>query len=93
VSLRRERLRCESCGWVGVTRQGRLRAGIFVVGVIVVVGLIAAELLGLIALGDSVWAWSLTILLVSLGARLLVRGDRCGACSSEVEYQRIRGRG
>jgi hypothetical protein len=93
VSLRRERLRCESCGWVGVTRQGRLRAGIFAVGVIVVAGLIATELLGLTAQGDAVWAWALTILLVSFAARLLVRGDRCGACSSEVEYQRVRGRG
>ena len=87
---RREHLRCDACGWTGITGQGRIRLAIYVGSLLAVAVSIALELAGVLALGDSVWAWSITLLLASIGLRLLVRGDRCGSCDTALGYGKLR---
>jgi hypothetical protein len=78
----REHLRCTQCSWVGITTQGKIRLGIFATSLATVAVLITLELTGVLALGDQVWAVALTILVVSIGVRLVIRGDRCGECGA-----------
>ena len=79
---RREHLQCTQCSWVGVTTHGKIRLAIFMTTTATVAVLVALELAGVLALGDQVWAIAVTILVVSIGARLLIRGDRCRECGA-----------
>lgn len=79
---RREHLYCTQCSWVGITGRGKLRLGIFIASTLSAATIIALEQGGVIALGDQVWAIALTILVLSIGVRLLIRGDRCPECDA-----------
>jgi len=84
----REHLRCSRCGWYGVTARGRLRYAVYGVSLAAVVILVGLELLGVVALGDQVIAIGITIMLVSIGVRLVIRGDRCRECGGPAVYER-----
>lgn len=84
----REHLVCRQCGWYGVTARGRLRYAVFGVSVAAIVLLAALELLGVMVLGDQVIAIGITIMLASIGLRLLIRGDRCRECGAPADYVR-----
>jgi hypothetical protein len=78
----REHMQCTQCDWSGRTSHGQVRLGIFVMSTSIVVVMIALELLGFLALGDRVWTSALTIMLLSIGLRVLIRGDRCRSCNA-----------
>jgi hypothetical protein len=82
----REHVECTECGWVGVTPQGRVRQGLFLVSLAAVAVLVALELAGVTELGDDLWGICVTVMLVSIGGRLLVRGDRCRTCGGRAVY-------
>ena len=50
--------------------------------------MLGLELAGLTRLGDAVWAIAITIMLASIGLRLVIRGDRCAACGGPADYSR-----
>jgi hypothetical protein len=79
---RREQLQCTQCNWAGRTTHGQVRLAIFGLTTSTVVLLVALELLGLTQLGDLAWTSALTIMLLSIGLRLLIRGDRCRECNA-----------
>lgn len=80
---RRERLECPACGWQGVTARGRVRWWVFGLSTTVIVGWLAAGLLELASL-DTALAGSITIALLSIGLRMLVRGDTCPRCRTTL---------
>ncbi len=84
----RERLQCTDCGWVGITSRGKQRRAIFATSTAAVAFLIALELFEVCALGDQLWAVALTIFLISIGLRMLVRGDRCRVCEAPLSYEK-----
>lgn len=79
---------CPACGWVGLTGHGRLRWAVFGVSMAAVTILFVLELSGVTQLGDAVLGIAITIALLSIGLRLLIRGDRCGACGAAAIYAR-----
>lgn len=83
---KRERLTCTSCGWTGLTTRSTVRLALYLGSTLAAAALIALELLGLTQLGDQVWPLAITILVLSIGARLLIRGDRCKACGGPAIY-------
>lgn len=85
---RREQMSCDSCGWVGITGHGWVRLSLFVVALLSVAVLVLLDWFGLTALGDDLWALGILIMLVSLGLRLLVRGDRCPSCAAPAHYRK-----
>lgn len=80
---RRERLECPACGWQGVTTLGRVRWLVFGLSTAVIVGWLGAALLDLASL-DTAIAASITIALLSIGLRMLVRGDACPRCRATL---------
>lgn len=82
----REHLQCSQCGWYGVTARGKLRYLVFGLSVAAIAILAALELFGVTALGDDLIAIGLTIMLLSIGLRLLIRGDRCRECGGPADY-------
>lgn len=82
----REHMTCLSCGRVGTTARSRARLLVFGLSSTTVAILIGLELTGVTQLGDVVWSVAITILLASIGLRLLIRGDRCTACGGPARY-------
>lgn len=83
---RREHLQCTECPWSGTTSHGRLRWAVFAASTLAVVILVALEFAGLTALGEGLWPIVITILVLSIGLRLLIRGDRCPRCGARAIY-------
>ena len=77
----REHRQCTQCDWVGLTSRGALRSVIFAVSIGAAVLLFTLEILASV-LGDQLWTVVLTILLVSIGLRMLIRGDKCPKCGA-----------
>jgi hypothetical protein len=71
---------------VGVTALGRLRWAVFGVSLAAVAVLVGLELAGVTKLGGAVWGVAITIMLLSIGVRLLIRGDRCRECGGRAIY-------
>ncbi|NVB36861.1 hypothetical protein G6O69_03405 [Pseudenhygromyxa sp. WMMC2535] len=84
----RERMTCGDCGWVGITAHGYLRWAVFGLAVFSVLAAFVLERAGVLGLGDQLWPLGITIMLVSLGLRLLIRGDRCPECGAQVDYRK-----
>jgi hypothetical protein len=80
---RRERLECPACGWQGVTALGRVRWLVFGLSTTLIVGWLLVALLGHASL-DTALAASITIALLSIGLRMLVRGDTCPRCRARM---------
>lgn len=78
----REHRQCTQCDWVGLTSRGALRGVIFAVSIGLAVLLFTLDILGGLGIGDQLWALVLTILLVSVGSRMLIRGDKCPKCGA-----------
>ena len=79
---------CRECGWTGLTARSRVRLAVFALSSAMVVVMLGLELAGLTRLGDAVWAIAITIMLASIGLRLVIRGDRCAACGGPADYSR-----
>ena len=61
---------------------------VFGLSSLTVASLIALELSGITSLGDRVWPVAITVMLASIGLRLLIRGDRCVACGGPAYVSR-----
>lgn len=82
----REHLSCTQCDWHGVTTRGRARLWIYRGATAAIAVMVILELTAVTELGDNVLSIGLTIMLLSLGLRLLIRGDRCQDCGAEAVY-------
>ena len=82
----REHLSCTECGWVGMSARGRARQWVFRLSSAAIAVLVVLELSGVLALGDDLLSIGLTIMLLSLGLRLIIRGDRCRECGARAIY-------
>lgn len=82
----REHRSCTECDWAGRTRHSTVRVWIFRASTLAVALLVLLELGGITALGDRVLSLGLTIMLVSIVARILLRGDRCPRCGARAVY-------
>ncbi len=78
----REHSSCTKCDWQGVSARGRARTWILRTSSLAIATMVLLELGGITALGDSVLSIGLTIMLLSLGLRMLIRGDRCPRCEA-----------
>ena len=82
----REHRSCTQCDWGGRTSHSTLRVWIFRASTFAVALLVTLELGGITSLGDRVLSLGLTIMLVSIAARILIRGDRCPRCGARAVY-------
>ena len=80
---RREHFVCPACGWQGIPRLGRVRLALFVLTMVFVLGLFVAALLGATSIDQAI-AVAITASLLSIGLRMLIRGDRCMACDERL---------
>lgn len=82
----REHRSCTECDWGGHTRHSKVRLWIFRASTFAVALLVALELGRITTLGDRVLSLGLTIMLVSITARISIRGDRCPRCGARAVY-------
>lgn len=80
---RRERLVCPTCGWQGVTTLGRVRLAVFGLTTATLLAWLGAGLAGLASL-DTAIAGSISLALLSIGLRLVIRGERCPGCRERL---------
>ncbi len=79
----REHLRCPSCTWQGTSSRGRARTLVYASSSVIVAALLLASVIGWLSVDVTV-PTAITIALLSIGVRMLIRADRCPQCGAAL---------